>query len=174
LLPLIRLRMLSVALLWNSRDELLMMKRSPLRTLSPGLWGAVGGHMEPDELNDPRAACMREVFEETGLTEGDIAELELRYVLLRLNGAEIRQQFFYIGRTNCDPRVATSEGELHWVARAEVLNRPLPFIFRMLLEHHLSHGVAPGGHPWVGTAGLNGLDHAPGVLWTPLVDPRQV
>ncbi|MCD1258223.1 NUDIX hydrolase [Paenibacillus athensensis] len=166
--------MLSVALLWNSRDELLMMKRSLLRTLSPGLWGAVGGHMEPEELNDPRSACVREIFEETGLTEGDIAGLELRYVLLRLNGAEIRQQFFYVGHTDCDPRIATCEGDLHWVPRAEVLNRPLPFIFRMLLEHHLCHGTAPGGHPWVGTAGLNGPADTPGVLWTPLVDPGQI
>jgi 8-oxo-dGTP diphosphatase len=66
------LRMLSTALLINSKDELLMMKRSLNRTLSPGLWAAVGGHLEPHELNHPRAACLREIAEETGIGHADI------------------------------------------------------------------------------------------------------
>ncbi|MDF2927290.1 MAG: hypothetical protein K0R57_6204 [Paenibacillaceae bacterium] len=41
------LRLMSVALLCHG-DELLMMKRSPLRTLSPGKWAGIGGHLERD------------------------------------------------------------------------------------------------------------------------------
>nr|WP_246590779.1 hypothetical protein [Paenibacillus sophorae] len=32
------------------------MKRSLKRTLSPGFWAAVGGHLEPHEINDRAAA----------------------------------------------------------------------------------------------------------------------
>jgi 8-oxo-dGTP diphosphatase len=163
----IRMRLIAAALLFNSRGELLMMKRSLQRTLSPGLWAAVGGHLEPHELNDPYLAVIREIGEETGLRENDISDLKLQYILLRLNGAEIRQQFFYVGRTDAEPTVSTDEGELHWIARENVLDRPLPFIFRKLLEHYFEHGPAP--HPWIASAGRDG--DKPAVFWTPLCDP---
>jgi 8-oxo-dGTP diphosphatase len=43
-------------------DEVLMLHR--LRPPNRGLWNGVGGHIEPGE--SPRAACLREVREETG------------------------------------------------------------------------------------------------------------
>jgi 8-oxo-dGTP diphosphatase len=169
---LITLRMLSTALLINERDELLMMKRSLSRTLSPGLWAAVGGHLEPSELNNPRAACLREILEETGIEEQEISGLHMQYVLLRLNQSEIRQQFFYIGRTNQNPRIQTDEGELHWIPKEHIKDRPLPFIFRCLLEHYLEHGDTL--HPWVGTAGLSSSNGQPTIHWNPLQDPGQL
>ncbi len=165
----ITLRLMSAALLYNSRQELLMMKRSLNRTLSPGLWAAVGGHLEPEELGNPRAACLREIKEETGIEESEITDLKLRYVLIRLNKNEIRQQFFYVGATDSDPRVATDEGELHWIPKADILNRPLPFIFRSLLEHYFAYEHSD--HPWVGTAGYKSGASTPAIHWTPLVDP---
>ena len=167
----INLRMMSTALLWNSKDELLMMKRSLTRKLSPGLWAAVGGHLEPQELNNPRTACLREVWEETGIEHDEIHDLRMQYVLLRLNGQEIRQQFFYVGATDVNPRIVTSEGELHWIHRDQVLERPLPFIFRSLLEHYFTVGLTT--HPWVGTAGLHRETGEPTIHWNPLLDPMQ-
>ncbi|WP_241898775.1 hypothetical protein [Paenibacillus larvae] len=35
----IALRLLAAAMLFNKQGDLLMMKRSPSRTLSPGMWG---------------------------------------------------------------------------------------------------------------------------------------
>ncbi|MEC0269825.1 MULTISPECIES: NUDIX hydrolase [Paenibacillus] len=168
----ITLRMMSTALLWNSRNELLMMKRSLTRTLSPGLWAAIGGHLEPDELNNPRAACLREIWEETGIEHDEIQGLRLQYILLRLNGQEVRQQFFYVGSTDVNPRITTPEGELHWVPKDLVLERPLPFIFRNLLEHYLD--VGPTTTPWIGSAGVNEQSHLPTIHWHPFVDPMEV
>ncbi|MDD9269848.1 NUDIX domain-containing protein [Paenibacillus sp. GCM10023248] len=168
----ITLRMISTALLWNSRDELLMMKRSMTRTLSPGLWAAIGGHLEPGELNNPRAACLREIYEETGIEHDEIRDLHMRYILLRLNGLEIRQQFFYIGHTDINPRITTAEGDLHWVPRELVLERPLPFIFRSLLEHYFTAPPAP--HPWIGSAGISEDSGLSTIHWHPFVDPMQV
>ncbi|KIL41027.1 NUDIX hydrolase [Gordoniibacillus kamchatkensis] len=163
----IRTRMIAAALLFNARDELLMMKRSPQRTLSPGLWGAVGGHMEPYELSEPYATVVREIREETGISDEQLHGLRLQYILIRLNGEEIRQQFIYVGRTDAEPSIHTDEGELHWISRDAVLDRPLPFIFRRLLEHYLTYGDA--SHPWMAVAGRD--DGGPVVRFTPLLDP---
>lgn len=168
----ITLRMMSTALLWNEHDELLMMKRALTRTLSPGLWAAIGGHLEPHELNQPRVACLREIWEETGIEQDEIQDLRLQYVLLRLNGQEIRQQFFYVGKTDVTPRIVTPEGDLHWIPRADVLDRPMPYIFRCLLEHYFSYGLTM--HPWVGSAGLHPETGAPTIHWNPLLDPLQI
>ncbi|KQX49077.1 NUDIX domain-containing protein [Paenibacillus sp. LMG 31458] len=167
----ITLRMMSTALLWNSQNELLMMKRSLTRSLSPGLWAAIGGHLEPSELNNPRAACLREVWEETGIEHDEIQGLRMQYVLLRLNGQEVRQQFFYIGTTDVNPRIVTPEGDLHWIPKEQVLERPIPFIFRCLLEHYFSVGLTE--HPWVGSAGIQLDTGEPTIHWNPLVDPLQ-
>jgi 8-oxo-dGTP diphosphatase len=161
--------MIAAALLFNSRGELLMMKRSPRRTLSPGQWGAIGGHLEPHELNDPYAAVVREIGEETGLRENQLTGLRLQYVLLRLNEAEIRQQFFYVGRTDGEPTVETDEGELHWIAPQHVFERPMPYIFRELLTHYFTNGPAP--HIWIASADRDG--DAPTMHWSPLRDPLQ-
>jgi 8-oxo-dGTP diphosphatase len=64
-------------------DEYLLMKRADNRKIAPGVWSAVGGKLETYELNDPQAACLREVQEETGITAVQIYNLKLRYVIVR-------------------------------------------------------------------------------------------
>jgi len=162
------LRLMSTALLFNRQGDLLMMKRSPYRTLSPGKWAAVGGHVEPDELRTPTETCIREVFEETGITAEQIVGLQMRYILIRLYGEEIRQQFFYVGRTDAQPTVETDEGDLYWVRRDEVLDRDMPFVFRALLEHHFKHEHEEGA--WIGTA-YRAEGEEPTIVWLPFVDP---
>lgn len=170
----IKLRLLSTALLFNDNDELLMMKRSANRTLSPGKWAAVGGHIEPHEIATPRDTCQREVWEETGIGAEQIRDLQLRYVLLRLYGNELRQQFFYTGRTNANPSIETNEGKLFWIPKYDVLNpdRDMPYVFRSLLTHYFAHEDCP--HPWIGTAGMPNDELVPTIHWNPLIDPKIV
>lgn len=170
----VSLRLIAVAMLFHE-DKLLMMKRSPTRTLSPGQWAGIGGHLEPHEMADPLAACLREVEEETGLRKADIEELELRYIVTRLNGTDLRQQFVYTGRAKTNQVAHTEEGELHWIPREEILNRDIPYVYRSLLEHYLKFGAAGG--LWVGTATLSGQtedaerEREPAMIWSPLRDP---
>jgi 8-oxo-dGTP diphosphatase len=166
----LRTRMLATAILFHGND-MLMMKRSPRRTLSPGMWAAVGGHLEPEEINDPRAAVLREIYEETGLEAHEIEQLHLQYILIRLNHMEVRQQFIYTARTTRRNVSQTDEGELHWIPREQVLQRDIPFIFKSLLEHYFTEGSSP--HVWIGTAGFDEESQAT-VHWTQLVDPQLV
>lgn len=163
----LRLRLIAAALIFNG-DRLLMMKRSPERTLSPGMWAAVGGHLEPAEIGDPHAAVLREIYEETGLAADRLEDLTLRYILIRQNGNEIRQQFFYTARTRETSLTPCAEGTLHWIPREQVLEREMPFVFRKLLEHFFESG--PCRHVEVGTAGLDGNEAV--IRWVPLADPR--
>ncbi|TBL81617.1 NUDIX domain-containing protein [Paenibacillus thalictri] len=166
----IKARMMATAMLFNGSD-MLMMKRSLNRTLSPGLWAAVGGHLEPHEIGDPKAACLREIAEETGLEPDQLLHLKLQYILLRLNQNEVRQQFIYTGETTSRTLSQTDEGELFWIPREQVLDREIPFIFRSLLEHYFANG--PSAHVWVGTAGFTDAGE-PAVHWTELIDPQRV
>jgi 8-oxo-dGTP diphosphatase len=59
------IRILSGAFIIEGNDYLLM-KRADTKRIAPGMWGGVGGHAEPDELNSPRTTCLREIYEETG------------------------------------------------------------------------------------------------------------
>ncbi|WP_058302199.1 NUDIX domain-containing protein [Gorillibacterium timonense] len=169
-----RLRLMAVNLLFQGND-LLLMKRAPERLLLPGMWGAVGGHVEPQELCDPLAACLRETEEETGFRATDLRDIRLQYILLRQKEDELRQQFFFTSYTDRRDFTDTREGTLHWIPREEVLKeeREMAFVFRSLLTHFFANG--PSSNPWVGTAGWPDLEsqgqERPSVIWTPLLDP---
>jgi 8-oxo-dGTP diphosphatase len=118
-------------------DEYLLMKRADNRKIAPGVWNAVGGKLETYELNDPQAACLREVQEETGITAAQIYNLTLRYVIARRYRDTIRQTYIYFGETDAEPTVTTDEGELHWIPESKLLDRAYTATFAAMLEHYL-------------------------------------
>lgn len=89
---------MSTAFLFNG-NKVLMMKKDSSRITDTVFWTGLGGHLEPDELNFPNRACIREIFEESGIQEEEIEELKLKYILLQIKDEEIRQQFVYFGKT---------------------------------------------------------------------------
>lgn len=48
-------------------EEMLLLYRVGSRVVAPS-WCGIGGHFEPEELNDARACVLRELREEAGLT----------------------------------------------------------------------------------------------------------
>ncbi|MEO3947133.1 NUDIX domain-containing protein [Gorillibacterium sp. CAU 1737] len=172
-----KLRLMAVNLIFHG-DDLLLMKRAAEREFLPGMWAAVGGHLDPNELKDPQAACLRETEEETGFPPRDLQDIHLQYILLRRKDDELRQQFFYVSRTERRDFTDTREGTLHWIPKQDVLreDREMAFVFRSLLEHYFRVGPSP--YPWVGTAGWTDADHTealpPEVHWIPLLDPARI
>lgn len=145
----------------------LLMKRSDTRTFYPGVWGAVGGHLEPPEINEPRAACLREIYEETGLTEDDLTALDLRYIALRRQEDEIRVLYTYIGYAKTFAyEDKTGEGTLHWIEREDVLGRELSFVHRRALSHFMDH--EEDRRVMAGAVSL--VDAKPVLEWTPVAD----
>ena len=161
----IRLRETSTAYLLNG-DDILLMKRADNRKFAPDIWTGVGGHIEPDELNQPYAACVREIFEETGIRINQIENLTLRYIILRRSKSEIRIQYVYFGDTNCRDIVDTDEGELYWIDRSHLFDRQLSVTSKLSLEHYLSNNQS--NEIMVGT--VFAVNSSPQMNWCPVQD----
>ena len=58
--------------------RMLMLYRIGSKVVDPS-WCGIGGHFEKDELNDAKAAMLREMGEEIGLFEHDIENLKFKY-----------------------------------------------------------------------------------------------
>lgn len=122
-------------------------------------WRGIGGHFEKDELNDPRTCVLRELLEETGITENDIGTVKLKYITLRMKNNEIRQNYYYFAELHntkidineCD------EGTLEWVDMNEVLGRKMPFTANECLKHYLSKGK-DDNKLYAGVATENGVN----------------
>ena len=102
--------------------------------------GSAGGHFEKDELSDARACVLREMEEELGLKESDVADLKLRYITLRLKNGEIRQNYYFFGRL-VEPKALTSnEGRLEWYPYEAMETLPMPVSARFMMDHYLAAG----------------------------------
>jgi 8-oxo-dGTP diphosphatase len=130
---------MATAFLMNG-DRLLMIKRSPNASLFPDRWTPIGGHLEAAELNDPHAACLREIREETGLREEHLVKLALRYVVHRRKDDEIRTQYVYFSVATKECVSKTDEGELSWIQFDRVLDLDISATTRFTLEHYKDIG----------------------------------
>lgn len=93
-------------------------------------------------MNDPRACALRELREETGLTEESLEELRLRYITLRMKNGEIRQNYYFFAglKPGAAVRGTCDEGRLEWVPYDSVLKREMPFTAKTVLRHYLRVG----------------------------------
>lgn len=134
------IRVLAGAFIIEGNDYLLM-KRADTKRIAPGMWGGVGGHAEPNEINNPKMTCLREIYEETGIKENDFKSLDLRYIIIRRDKSEITLLYYFIGRSktrNFEDK--TQEGKLYWINEKELLNRPMSFEVGNMVEHYIKKG----------------------------------
>lgn len=147
-------------------EGMVMLYRMGSRVVGNSYTGAAGGHFEQDELNEPKACVLRELQEETGLTENDIENLAMRYVTLRLKNGEIRQNYYFFadlsqavlerwglaegGRyegavAERKPIVldgiSSNEGRLEWVPIEKVLELEMPASAKHMMQHYLAVGM---------------------------------
>lgn len=125
-----------VAAFLRNNDQYLLMKRADNRKINPGFWSGVGGHIEPHEINNPLAACYREIEEESGISRDKIASLDLLYIITRRSKDEIRQNYIYFGETAISDVIQTDEGVLFWIPSDELSERKYTVTYAAMLEHY--------------------------------------
>lgn len=125
----------------TSGDRILMLYRIGSRVVAPS-WCGIGGHFEREELNDAKAAALRELKEEINLEEQDLKNLELRYVTLRNKNGEIRQNYYFFAELAEKARIpdVCDEGILEWIPLKKVLDKIMPYTAKYVLEHYITQG----------------------------------
>lgn len=144
----------------QSENKMLLLYRVGSRVVQPS-WCGIGGHFEKEELNDPKACVLRELFEETGITESDIVNIKLKYITLRLKNQEVRQNYYFFAELQnkkiqlgeCD------EGTLEWVSMKDIMDRDMPFTAKECLRHYFSVGEN-NDKVYAGIAADSGVDFA--------------
>ncbi len=102
--------------------------------------GSAGGHFEKEELNDARACVLREMREELGITEADVADLKMRYITYRLKDGEIRQNYYFFGKLKEGRSLESTEGNLQWIQYDGFDNLNMPVSAKHMILHYLKVG----------------------------------
>ena len=122
-------------------DRILLLYRIGSRVVGNSYTGAAGGHIEPEEYRDPRTCVLRELQEETGLTEDALDGLALRYITMRNKNGEVRQNYYYFAELKPGVDVHNStEGRLEWHDMNVLDALPMPVTARHVVNHYLAVG----------------------------------
>ena len=122
-------------------NKVLLMKRGLHKELGAGLWAGIGGHLELNDIKNPRAldlaeTCYREVLEEAGISKPEIRNLKLRYVAVRKDGDEIRLHHHYFGEVDNEiPLPKCDEGEFYWIEKNNIVDLPMSTSVKEAVKH---------------------------------------
>lgn len=154
-----------MASIYISRDDkMLMLYRIGSRVVPPS-WCGIGGHFEEYELNDARACVLRELKEEMNISEGELDDLQLKYVTLRLKDNEIRQNYYFFAnlKPNAIVNLICNEGKPEWIQYEYILEKEMPYTAKYVLQHYLKTGKY-SNHIYGGVA------NSKNVVFTELID----
>ncbi len=159
---------MAVAFLINEEEQILFLQKKEKSAFLPGMLVPVGGHIEITEMNEPKVACLRELKEETGLTEENIHHLTLKYIVLRMKGIEeIRMQYVFFGHVpKARPLLESDEGELSWLNQEEIENASVTATTKEIIDHYRNE--QENEHVYVGTMKANREN--PAITWALLED----
>lgn len=121
---------------------MLLLYRQGSKVVNDVWVGSAGGHFEEFELNDARACVLRELQEELGIAENEIKNLCLRYVTLRRNKEEIRQNYYFFAdlKEGVDREFSSNEGVSRWFDFSELSSLEMPFTSKYVIQHYLDVG----------------------------------
>ena len=159
-----KLRNMTALYVTDRTDEenprMLMLYRIGSKVVDPS-WCGIGGHFEPEEVNDARACVLREAREEIGLTEEMLDNLRLRYIALRQKNGEIRHNYYFFAnlKPGAEVDLTCDEGIPKWVDYADVCGLNMPYSAKYALEHYMETGRHTE-NVYVGAAYTGGMTFA--------------
>jgi len=121
-------------------EEVLLLFRQGSRVVNNVWVSSAGGHFEENELNDPRACCLRELQEELGITEDMLSHLHLRYITLYRNKKEIRQNYYFFAELKEYGTFSSNEGQTQWFPLEEMPALEMAFTSKQVTNHYLAEG----------------------------------
>ena len=126
----------------KSEGKMLLLDRIGSKAVDRS-WCGVGGHFENEELNDAKAAMLRQMNEEIGLTENDIDNLNLRYISLRIVKGELRINYYFFAdlKENTTVNKNCDEGILEWIDFGKVNERKMPVTAQFFIKHYMETGI---------------------------------
>ena len=144
----------------KNHPRMLMLYRIGSKVVDPS-WCGIGGHFEPEEVNDARACVLREAREEIGLTEDMLENLRLRYIALRQKNGEIRHNYYFFAdlKPGAEVDLTCDEGIPKWVDYADVCGLNMPYSAKYALEHYMETGRYTE-NVYVGAAYTGGMTFA--------------
>ncbi|WP_250228536.1 NUDIX domain-containing protein [Anaeropeptidivorans aminofermentans] len=159
------IKLRNMASIYISRDDKMLMLYRIGSSVVPPSWCGIGGHFEEYELNDARACVLRELKEEMNISEGELDDLQLKYVTLRLKDNEIRQNYYFFAdlKPNLIVNLICNEGKPEWIQYKHILEKEMPYTAKYVLQHYLKIGKY-SNHIYGGIAALKN------VVFTELID----
>ncbi|WP_099302580.1 NUDIX hydrolase [Bacillus sp. Marseille-P3800] len=167
-----KLRQLAVALLVNEKEELLFLRKRKEDAFFANFYLPIGGHMDENELNNPEAACYREIYEETGISRSSIRDLRLAYIIHRLKETEVRIQYVFVGRVHANQiLVPSNEGTLFWMSinSSTLINNISETTYELI--KHFKENVSLTEAIFVGS--MHAAQGLPAITWSTLEDWEQ-
>lgn len=122
--------------------EMLLLYRCGSKVVNNVWIGSAGGHFEEDELNEPKACVLRELREELNITEAELTNMKLRYIVLRKVESEIRQNYYFFAEIDKSKieKVVSNEGNLKWFSFEKLNGLEMPPSAKQMIEHYLACG----------------------------------
>ena len=97
----------------------------------------VGCSMDSSELGE---YVRREMQEELGIRESQVADLKMRYITYRLKDGEIRQNYYFFGKLKENLPLKSAEGRLEWIPYDGFEDLTMPVSAKHMILHYLKQG----------------------------------
>jgi len=126
--------------LFDSHDQVLLIKGSDKKQRWPGKYNGVGGQIETGE--DILEAALRELQEESGITDVELSLVG--QIMIQISESAGVAIFIFRGKYERADFVSSQEGTLEWIKISDLNKIPIVEDLSVLLPRVISHHPCDG------------------------------